>query len=969
MLGPATARRLHGVRRGPFVFREELVRSGSWISCFAAGLALWLHAAAAGDAPEVHRLPVQAPHGAVLYEQTSGDRNDGLPALRRADGEALADDFPVGRRGWQVTGFVFNAFGRDAAGRLGAPPARMAVSIRADAGGRPAAEAVCAYDDLVAFYTGAPRYQVDVALPQACRLREGRYWVAAAFVPDATESGSAGYWIRNGSVRNAPAQARAPALAGCADWTDLTGCAAPAQDGGDFSFQVLGATGADLEGCGSGGICLRATMAVDNGDPSQCGSATRLQVIRGTPVNTCYKVTNESATTLNYHSLVDTADGTIVSQRRQPLPPGITLQYNRVVPATDSRQSTATWTSSDVQPGYDQATAPAAFVDIAAAGTPIHLFPMEGARIQMPFSFALYGRTSNALCVVKNGFALLDAPSCYGCFDADCTIMLLPLDAGYPALFPWWTLLGSHGTLYYQTLGEAPNRRFVVQWNELDHLYETRGNPYATFEMILEEASGALSFQYLNTSFAEPAHPEWDGSGTVGLQLDRTLYDAYLPRLQSNTAIDWTPRPTTTYSASAPLDLVVGQPQASATPAQLTASAAQGTTTTASLAIGNRGDYPLDWRLDGAPDRSHFPVVPAFVAPLRTAQSRLPLLAPARARAGAEQDARAPLLPFGAQPTPAYALDFQDTALQYRYVRFPDLASATSVQEIGEAQRIPLVAGDFVDDDFTREYAVDSFNMLLTVDTTTGTRTPIARLSDSDLTYAWPALKWDPSTGTLYGVYYDENLGTHLYTIDRGSGLIRLVGDFPADVQILAIAFDADGRLFGIDVAGGAFVAIDKTDASIGAIGLLGYDSQYLQSMDFDDATGTLYLAGFDAGAGAGVLYTVDTGTGRAMPVSPLPDAHQFSAFAVATPTPGCAGTSSVPWLSFNPASGTLVPGASAEVTVTFDAHALAAGTHRADVCVRYDGRAVDRLAVPVEFTVIAGDAIFADGFETEDAP
>jgi len=949
------------------------VRHRPWITCLAAGLGLWLQATAAPAAPAhgqpaVHRLPVLAPHGAVLYDQTAADRNDGLPALRDARGEVLADDFHVGGRGWQVTGLIFNAFGRDAQGRLAAPPARLSVAIRRDAGGRPAAEPVCAYADLAGAYVDAPRHQVAVALPDACRLPAGHYWLSAAFVPGAAERAT-GYWMRTGTVRNAPALARAPALSACADWTALAGCAAPAGDGGDFSFQVLGATGADLEGCGSGGLCLRATVAVDDGDPTQCGTATSLQVVRGTRVNYCYKATNESATTLAYHSLVDTASGTIFSQRQQALPPGITMQFNRVVTAGDTQQSTATWTSSDVQPGYDQATGPAAFVDIAATGTPVYLGAMAGATMQMPFSFTLYGRTSNALCVVKNGFALLDAPSCYGCFDTDCTIMLLPLDAGHPALFPWWTLFGSHGTLYYQTFGEAPSRRFVVQWNELDHLYETRGNPYATFESILDEASGALSFQYLNTAFGEPAHPEWDGSGTVGLQLDRSLYDAYTQPLASDTSITWTPRATTTYASSAQLTLTVGEPQASANPASLAASAAQGATTTASLAITNSGDYPMDWHLDGASDRSHFPLVPAFVVPLRAATSRLPLMAPVRAKPASEQAPSAPVLPFGTQPTPAYAQDFQDDGLTYHYLRFPDLASPSDVEEIGDPQYRVLVGGDFVDNDFSKEYAVDQYNMLQTVDTQTGERTQIARLSDPNLAFAWPSLKWDPSTGTLYGVYYDEDLGTHLYTIDRESGYARLVGDFPAGVQMLAIAFDADGRLFGIDVAGAALVAIDKTDATTSPIGLLGFNSQYLQSMDFDDATGTLYLAGFDADANVGVLYTVDTTTGLATPIGPLPQGHQFAAFAIATPTPGCAGAADVPWLSFDPPSGSLAPGASAEVTVTFDARALDAGTHRADACVRYDGRAADRLVVPVQFDVSAGDAIFADGFDTEGTP
>jgi hypothetical protein len=71
-----------------------------------------------------------------------------------------------------------------------------------------------------------------------------------------------------------------------------------------------------------------------------------------------------------------------------------------------------------------------------------------------------------------------------------------------------------------------------------------------------------------------------------------------------------------------------------------------------------------------------------------------------------------------------------------------------------------------------------------------------------------------------------------------------------------------------------------------------------------------------------------------------------------------CASPSSVPWLSFAPASGATAGGGSTPVTVTFDSTSLAAGTYNANLCVSSNdpdagpGNGTELVIVPVELVV-----------------
>ncbi len=71
------------------------------------------------------------------------------------------------------------------------------------------------------------------------------------------------------------------------------------------------------------------------------------------------------------------------------------------------------------------------------------------------------------------------------------------------------------GAIYYQTLGTAPNRMFVVEWYDNQH-YSTSPSG-VTFEAILYEGTNNIKFQYKDVDFGYTSYNN-GGSATVGIE-------------------------------------------------------------------------------------------------------------------------------------------------------------------------------------------------------------------------------------------------------------------------------------------------------------------------------------------------------------------------------------------------------------------------------------------------------------------
>jgi hypothetical protein len=695
---------------------------------------------------------------------------------------------------------------------------------------------------------------------------------------------------------------------------------------------------------GTPGIEVVLTLSTDT-TPGACGDQSGLSVMTGSEVNYCYVLTNNTGETLNFVSAEQDDIGRFKVLEPQVIAPGAIWQYNRIVTALESHPSTTRWTAFSSAPGYTMAqndpdrlfgdgfdgasTRPQyAFIDISQSAPPLPIDSGSNATVAVSigFPFTFYGTTSDTVSVGINGGVLFGVDAGYLPYSPTP----LPSTTLGPALLPWWdTFFLSPAAVFAQTLGNAPERRFVVEWQ--DNLRFPATPDGVTFELVLHESDGSIDFQYRDSSFgdAQYDHGLWATAGLNSGALPAQTYSRNTARLQDGLLVRYTPTPVPSYGAVATAELTVGKPIIEVTPSAVGASAVVGTTTSAPLSIGNIGTLPLGWGIGAA----------ATSAPARRT------LLPA---------------PLGAS-LPAYAFD--QWPVDPPLVAFDVLHPDPIVPVFYGMRRI--AAADFGGNDFGTLYAIDYWQQeLLAV------QTADCACVDQFVHIGWTApapeeqwlgMHYDATSNRLWGLSYGglQRRTSHLLRIDPATGASTIVGaiggidDPQYGTQVQAIAVSPEGLLYGIDGVSSSLVAIDRNSAHASAIGPLGF-AVAGADMDFDDATGTLYLLAGDAGPEAESVYTVDTATGHATPVGLVGAdgrSNGLSAFAIASLGP-CNVRDAVPWLSWDIGGGAAMPGQANEVTLTFDASALAPGTYSADLCIDNGDNAHPRVIVPVTFEV-----------------
>lgn len=929
----------------------------------------------------------------VLFNQITGVTTGFVPAQRFLPPSPIdatgADDFMVFEAdGWTISQFNFDT-------QFTAAPPIVDVRVYPDDNGRPGEPALCSYDEIGATIHGGILPRLRVPLPAPCVLNQGRYWVSL------TRSGGSLEWAVGTPDPFPPpfglgahAHWRNPGNGfetGCTDWADILTCldkkGVPVGGGGDqLKFQVCGAVGMDgrAVGCGdeNAQATLAITLALDDGNPNQCGAATTLDVVAGSRVNVCYTVTNAGNAPLRFHWLRDNLNTRPLS-RSQTVDPGQALQFNRLINATQSQTITAEAQATDVLPWYYTAQQGFDFVDISSSGTPLNLGDDASANVTLPFRFNLFGVATDQVCINNNGFILLDwSRPCDG-FHADAAIPNENVPLGAAQIAPFWDDLFTGGNVYYEIVGTAPHRRFIVQWHQKNHYNNGASDPGSvTFELILDETTNNISFQYLDTTFDNPQRPEWDrgGSATIGFQSYvrngfggpwRSL-PFHQPSVHPQTGLTYQPMGFFHALANGAATLHVNAPAIALNPEAVQAAVAPGGSTSAPLTISNTGTLNLQWQGGTSPlgPTSHFPAAGVATAGSEEVSANpnlwdRPPAEKLKLRVNPDAPAADAAKTFA---TRAFAVRyaFDTPPFPTLYQRLNDITNPADTTEIGDLVARDIFAGAFIGSDFSRQYGIDDCcGHLLTIDTATGLPSiNLGRIQRNPalLGRFW-GMTWDATTGTLYTVASDTfsilpDTRFFLVRLDRGHEVVAVpIGELPGisqGVAMFGIAVDAIGRMFGIDVLGDRLFAIDKNTAQISAIGSLGFSANGALGFDFDDGTGTLYLTSIDDASGTSSLYTVNTLTGQASVVGPLVNGNQHSALAIAAGAP-CVPPSDVPWLSLNPPSGSLAPGNSEPVTVHMDASELTAGTYQANICFGSNDPVRPVVAVPVTLQVTGG--------------
>jgi PKD repeat protein len=160
------------------------------------------------------------------------------------------------------------------------------------------------------------------------------------------------------------------------------------------------------------------------------------------------------------------------------------------------------------------------FEDISSTGTALGLLDDDVANVTMPFSFAYYDIISDAVRIGNNGGIRFNTTS-GGVGFANSA---LPTGSFGAFIAPYWdNLYESTGDVYHQTLGVAPFRRFIVQWDDRTH-FDVPGS--ATFQVILYESTNEVRFVYDDLDFGDSGYND-GASATIGLQKTSSIGQTY----------------------------------------------------------------------------------------------------------------------------------------------------------------------------------------------------------------------------------------------------------------------------------------------------------------------------------------------------------------------------------------------------------------------------------------------------------
>jgi hypothetical protein len=919
-----------------------------------------------------HQLPrFVFPHhspngGGVLFDQ-SGSAVNGAPSQNFSssydsyDAQG-ADDFVVtDAAGWTLSGFNFQT------SLSTSPPgdpttATYDIEIFPDAGGVPGASATCSYPALPGTVDPSGT-SLSVSLSSPCNLAQGTYWVEMVVNLDFVVGGQM-FWsdFAGGSGSNSKWQNPGDAFGtGCTSWSDLADCGSPAVGGGQtaFLFQVLGTVGGGPS-CGAGQLCLTATVGTDT-SPTACATTDTIDATVGDQLNFCYVISNNTGIELDYHTLTNNVDGTLFSLLNEPVPNGGTFQYNNIESVNATATYNSTWTAQDVPPGYSSKVTSggggcpdrifsdgfegtpipcgSGFIDITGTGTPLNNGDDQAVAVTMPFSFNFYGTTANQICVDNNGFVLFNTTACpsFGLF----TNVSLPASTlSAPALMPMWDDFDSEsGNVYTDTRGSSPDRQFIVEWFDRVHYNGSTNTDGATFELIFNE-NGTIQFEYADVEFTGGLeNPDCSGGAcaTIGLQNDTSLFNqfsAFEASVTDNSGILWTATDPQVFTATDSVTVNVGAPNIVVNDGlPVTGSVAEGATTTIPVPIANTGDRDLNWSINEAgPADRHFPQGPARVAkPLGDPSKSTLARAPIALRHAAKPGAQSHHAPSGGAAVPVFAADIYNNIIETF-----DALNPSVTNTITSTDTTAYVGGAFMDGDFSKMFAIagnfsanpDDF---FTIDTTTGAPTLIGSATNN-LGEGYSGLAWDPVSGQLYAASGTCGSASHLWTIDPATGAPTAVGEITGVACVVGIAINSAGEMYAIDIVSDSLFAVDKSSGAGSLIGSVGFNMNYAQDMAFDLSTDTLYYAGFDGDNFTDQMYTLDLSTGLATPVPGNPNIGaglgEVDAFSIETAGGPCSQPQDLPWLSFNPTSGTTIAGDTTNVSLGVDA----AGSVEGDV-------------------------------------
>lgn len=165
---------------------------------------------------------------------------------------------------------------------------------------------------------------------------------------------------------------------------------------------------------------------------------------------------------------------------------------------------------------WDNECPTSGFIDISSTGTNLNLTDDSEAPVTLPFPILYQGNLYTIITIGNNGGIIL------GNGAAQVGYTMVAGNGLYPYVQDLNTALAGGG-VFHGVVGTAPNRKFIVSWNNLPH-FGTGGTDGATFQLIIEEATMEIYYVYQdvqmsNTAWTNGADAEIGVRGTQNINV------------------------------------------------------------------------------------------------------------------------------------------------------------------------------------------------------------------------------------------------------------------------------------------------------------------------------------------------------------------------------------------------------------------------------------------------------------------
>lgn len=159
-----------------------------------------------------------------------------------------------------------------------------------------------------------------------------------------------------------------------------------------------------------------------------------------------------------------------------------------------------------------------------------------------------------------------------------------------------------------------------------------------------------------------------------------------------------------------------------------------------------------------------------------------------------------------------------------------------------------------------------------TLDTATGELSKLTDCTEEHKLFV--DMAYDHSTDRLLAIYHVGSLSTALCTVNPADGKPLQVLAEVDQLWLATLACSYDGDIYAI-ASDGWLYSFDSLHSTFNRVGDTGLSPEYMQSMEFDHGTGTLYWACSTWSTGS--FYKVDTATGAVTQVSSIGDNEEMT--------------------------------------------------------------------------------------------